>query len=89
MKQEKSELFIGIAFRLFEGLLILLVALILISLLSSCSSLSLNSGVLLQKCDKPMLEGKTYRDAVVLAVKRGQAIDECNLRIDKIRELND
>jgi len=51
--------------------------------------LSVDSGVLLQKCDKPELEGRTWRDVAELAVKRGQAIDECNLRIDKIRELNE
>jgi len=35
-----------------------------------------------------MLEGKTWGDIAVLAAKRGQAIDECNLRIEKIRELS-
>jgi len=51
--------------------------------------LSLDAGALLQKCDKPELKGNTWRDVAELAVERGQAIDECNLRIDKIRELND
>ena len=66
----------------------LLAAPILAPLLISCSSLSIDAGALLQKCDKPELKGETWRDIAELAAERGQAIDECNLMIEKVRELN-
>jgi len=50
--------------------------------------LSVDAGALLQKCDRPELNGDTWRDVAELAAERGQAIDECNLMIEKIRELN-
>ena len=36
-------------------------------------------------CYKPEITGDTYRDVVVLAIQRGDSIDECNARLEVIR----
>ena len=43
------------------------------------------SPVLTQDCDYPVLEGETYRDAVLLAERRGQALRECTARMRALR----
>lgn len=42
--------------------------------------------VLLRDCDSPQLDGDTYRAAVILAVQRGAAIDQCNADKRKLRQ---
>jgi len=36
-------------------------------------------------CDRPELRGDTYRDGILLAVERGEALTDCADRIDAIR----
>ena len=38
-------------------------------------------------CDRPELRGDTYRDGIVLAVERGEALTDCADRVDAIRGL--
>jgi hypothetical protein len=38
-------------------------------------------------CEQPVLRGTTYRDAIVLGVERGEALEECADRMDEIRGL--
>lgn len=39
---------------------------------------------LLSPCPKSELQGKTYQDAIALAISRGKDIDECNKRFEDI-----
>jgi len=55
--------------------------------LISCSSVTI-TGVdpaLTASVDKPLLEGKQWRDLATSYVKRGAAIDTCNGRLKLIR----
>ena len=42
---------------------------------------------MLRDCDKPEIEGETWRDLAEAYAKRGQAIDECNARLEAVRGL--
>lgn len=42
---------------------------------------------LTQDCPIPVLEGETYRDAIVLAERRAQALQECSARMRALRRL--
>ena len=39
----------------------------------------------LADCDLPMLAGNTYRDAVLLALERNRALQDCNDRLRALR----
>jgi len=63
--------------------------LILMSLfLVNCSNVTVTNvdPALTIACDKPLIEGRTWRDLATSYVKRGQAIDNCNRRLKAIRE---
>jgi hypothetical protein len=54
----------------------------------SCSSVTVANidPALTIACDKPLIEGRTWRDLAAAFVKRGEAIDNCNRRLKVIRE---
>lgn len=41
---------------------------------------------LTKPCDRPELQGETYRDLVESYLARGKAIDECNDRLEALRQ---
>lgn len=61
---------------------------LLTTFLISCSNTTVVSvdPALALPCDKSQLEGKKWKDVAVLAIKRGQNIDDCNDRLRAIRE---
>lgn len=69
----------------------LLAVLMLLPLLASCSTstrvVQMDTS-LIAPCDKPYREGDTWRDIAIGYKKRGTAIDECNLRLNKARTLS-
>ena len=71
-------------------LLILLAALTLTSL-TGCSTryavYPVIDSRLTAPCDWPIIKGPTYRDAIVLGIERGEALEDCANQIDRIREL--
>ena len=46
-------------------------------------------GSLLSPCPKSEIQGKTYQDAIELAINRGKDLDECNKRLEDIRRWSD
>lgn len=54
--------------------------------LISCGPLMIRpSTALTRDCDRPTLDGNTYRDVVVLAVEQDKALAECTDRMRAIR----
>lgn len=45
-----------------------------------------NSPLLTRDCDKPELNGKTYRDAIILSIEQAKALEECNGRLKILRQ---
>ena len=41
---------------------------------------------LTRDCDYPVLDGETYRDALILVERRGDSLKECSGRMRAIRE---
>jgi hypothetical protein len=44
------------------------------------------SELLTKDCERPVVGGKTYRDAIVLAVEQDKALQECTDRLRAIRK---
>lgn len=45
--------------------------------------------LLIKDCDTPALQGDTWRDVAVLAAEQKSSIEECNLRMNTLRKLNE
>ena len=65
----------------------------IIALFSLCLLISCKSYVpvppnpeLTKDCDYPKLQGETYRDAINLTVRRGQALEDCTDRMRSLRK---
>ena len=70
-------------FMLKKILLAVLIPLFLTGCLTQ--SLAINPS-LIKNCDDPELQGNTWRDVGILAREQGASIDECNIRLEGIRE---
>lgn len=56
--------------------------------MSSCASGVVQPDpVLLAPCERPGLIGNTWGDLAEAYILRGEAIDECNARLDLLREV--
>lgn len=56
-----------------------LVSFLLIAFLTGCAH-SRPAWVEPVRCDEPVLEGDTWADIAILALRRGEALRECNIR---------
>lgn len=64
-----------------------ILALIPLCLLASCIRyIPIVDPYIVRDCDNPELEGNTYRDVVTLAVKRGEALEDCTARMQALRK---
>jgi len=86
-RKRRDPLFTETELRLLKQLGIAVSILLFLTLLSGCSTTSFvkPSPLLTQDCDYPVLEGKTYRDVVKLADKRGESLKECTARMKALR----